>query len=94
MTVNSTAVTNSTTISLNVSVSAAATAGVCAFNVINGDGGPVTKSGALTVDARTDDQHVSPVGLGQGATSQTVTVTGTGFVSGSLLAAAFTGGSA
>ena len=89
VTVNSTAVTNATTISLNVSVSLSATKVSYTLNLVNGDGGPVTEGGALTVDAAPTVIVLTPSNLGQGASNQTVTIMGTSFVSGSLLAASF-----
>ena len=93
MTVNSTAVTNATTISLNVSVSGAATVGSYGLSLINGDGGAATKSSALTVDVAPTVGMLAPAAFGQGASNETVMVSGTGFLSGPQLAASFAGGS-
>ena len=94
VTVNSVSVTSPTLLSLNLSVSRSATTGSYALNLVNGDGGIVTLSDALVVDAApTLGGAPSPSALSVGAANETVTVTGTGFAAGPLLGASFAGGS-
>ena len=91
--VSSVSVTNATTLSLNVTVAGSATVGAYALNLTNGDGGPASKAGALTVDAAPTVGSLSPAAFGQGASSQTVTVTGTGSAPGRSFRPTFSGGS-
>jgi hypothetical protein len=89
ITVNSTTFVSATSLSVNLSVAAGAATGARNVTVTNPDAGVGTKNGAFTVDAAPTVTAVSPASRGQGAVSQTVTITGTGFVSGAT--AAFSG---
>jgi hypothetical protein len=87
--VNSTTFTNSTTLSVNVSISGSAATGLSNITVTNGDGTISTGVGLFTVNAAPTVAAVSPVSRGEGAANQLLTVTGTNFDTGASLAATF-----
>jgi Quinohemoprotein amine dehydrogenase, alpha subunit domain III len=88
--VNSTTFTDSTHLSLNVSVAASATiASNYTVNLVNGDGTTDTLSNGFAVDAQPTITTISPTSRGQGAASQSITINGTGFLTGA--AASFSG---
>ncbi len=93
ITVNSVSRTDSTHLTVNISVAAGAATGARDVTVRNTDGGRATKSGSFTVAAGPTITSLSPNSLSQGATSQVVVVTGTNFASGSwpTSAVAFSG---
>jgi hypothetical protein len=77
---------------LNVTVSNSATVGnAYTFNLTNGDGGTASKSTALTVNARPGVTSTSPSSRPQGASGQTVTITGSGFATGAVASFSGTG---
>src|SRR4029077_4778697 len=70
-------------LTVNVSVGGAAATGLRDVTVTSPDFSPaVTASNAFTVNAGPTVATVSPASLPQGVTNSTVTVNGTGFVSG------------
>ena len=90
VTVNSVTYVNSTTLNLSVSVASNATvASNYSFNLTNGDGSIATLANAFAVDAAPSITALSPNGGDQGASSESIAVTGTGFVSGTGLAVTF-----
>ena len=93
ITVNSVSRTDSTHLSVNVSVAAGAATGARDVTVRNTDDGRATKTGGFTVAAAPGVTSLSPSSRGQGATSQVIVVTGTNFASGSwpTSAVAFSG---
>jgi hypothetical protein len=91
ITVNSVVVNSATQITANVSVSSAAAIGAYDITVRNADGGGVTGVGALSLVAAPTVTSASPTSMGVGATSRTVTVTGTGFQAGSTATFSGTG---
>jgi hypothetical protein len=91
VTVNSTAFVNSTTLTVTVSVNGGATIASSGFSVTNPDAGTVTSGAIFSVTAAPTVTAVSPTSRGAGAVSQNLTVTGTGFVTGTSLATVFSG---
>jgi hypothetical protein len=91
ITVNSTSFVNSTEVTANVSVAPGATTGSRNVTVTNPDTTAVTSTGAFSVNAPPTLTSTSPSSRGQGASSQTVAIKGSGFVSGAGLAASFSG---
>jgi hypothetical protein len=91
ITVNTTTFVSGTQLTANVTISAGATLGAGNVTVTNTDGGSAVCTGCFTVNAAPTVSSASPSSRGQGASSQDVTVNGTGFVSGASLAAAFSG---
>ena len=86
ITVNSVTRNSSTSLSINITISAEATTGSRSVTVVNTDGGRATATGAFSVNARPTISSLSPSSRGQGAASQTIIVAGTGFVSGATVA--------
>ena len=82
ITVESTTFVSATELSAKVSVEAGASTGVRTVTVTNPDEGVGSKAAAFTVNAAPSVTSASPSSRGQGATSQTIKITGTGFVSG------------
>ena len=91
ITVLSTTFVNATTLTVNVSISSGAATGPRTFTVANGDGSIATSGSIFTVNAAPTVTAVSPTSLAQGATNQSLTITGTDFVSGASLATVFSG---
>ena len=89
ITVNSTTFVSATSLTANVTAASNATASARTVTVTNPDVGSGSCSGCFTVNAAPTVSSTSPSSRGQGATSQNVTITGTGFVSGA--SAAFSG---
>ena len=89
ITVNSVTRTSATTLSVVVTISGVATVGTRDVTVTSPDGAPaVTLPGAFTVNAAPAISTIAPTHLGQGASGQTLTVSGSNFVAGAT--AAFT----
>ncbi|MHB8512331.1 MAG: beta strand repeat-containing protein [Actinomycetota bacterium] len=78
----STTVTDATHATVNVSVDPTAVAGTRDITFTNPDGGVATCAGCFTVTSAPSGLAASPSVLGQGATSQTVTINGANFVTG------------
>jgi hypothetical protein len=91
VTVNSIVFVNSTTLTVTVSVNGGATIASSGFSVTNPDAGTVTSGAIFSVTAAPTVTAVSPTSRGAGAVSQNLTVTGTGFVTGTSLATVFSG---
>ncbi len=91
ITVNSTTYNSSTSVTANVTIAAGAATGARNVTVTNGDTGVSTGIGKFIVDASPTVTSVNPAVRGQGST-QTVTITGTGFVSGAALTSSFGSG--
>ncbi len=88
---NSMSFVSSTSITANVSVSSSATIGASNVVVTNPDGGVGTGTNVFTVTAAPIVTATTPSSLAQGAPSQLVTFTGSGFASGATLAISGTG---
>ncbi len=73
----------------NVTISPSATIGLRSVTVMNADGGSDTQTNVFSVTAAPTVTSTSPSSHGQGASNQTVTIKGSGFVSGA--AASFSG---
>lgn len=80
ITVNSTTRDNATTLTVDATIAPGAGTGARDVLVTNGDGGKASCSGCFTVNALPSITSLSPDDRGQGASSQTITATGTGFV--------------
>ncbi len=91
ITVNSTTFVSATSVTANITILGTATTGARSVTVTNPDGDAATAPGAFTVNAAPSVTAASPSALPQGASSQTITITGTGFDSGPALAASFSG---
>ncbi|HTA06458.1 MAG TPA: hypothetical protein VK774_08855, partial [Solirubrobacteraceae bacterium] len=89
ITVNSTTFKSSTELTANVSISSSASTGLRSVTVTNADGGADTQTNVFSVTAAPTVTSTSPSSRCQGASSQTVTIKGSGFVSGA--AASFSG---
>jgi hypothetical protein len=89
ITVNSTTFNSATSLTANITIASGATTGAGNVTVTNPDGDRATGTGVFTVNAGPTVTSSSPSSRGQGATSQSVTITGTGFVSGA--SASFSG---
>ncbi len=85
LTVHSTSFINSTTLTANISVAAFAWTGGLAVIVTNPDSQSGSCSNCLIVTAGPNPTGMSPSSLNQGASNQSVTVTGTDFVSGATI---------
>src|SRR5262249_19247146 len=81
ITVNSVTRTSSTQLTANIPVSATGPAGSRAVRVTNAGGGSASCNNCFVVTARPTISSVSPNSLGQGATSQSITVNGSNFPS-------------
>jgi hypothetical protein len=91
ITVNSTTFKSSTELTANITIEAGASSGARTVTVTNPDTGVGSLAGAFTVNASPNAESISPSSRGQGASGQTVTVKGSGFVSGTGLAVSFSG---
>ncbi len=89
VTVNSTTFVSATSLTANITISGSATTGARTVTVTNGDGSSASLASAFTVSAAPTITSTSPSSRGQGATSQNVSIVGTGFDSGAALAASF-----
>ena len=85
ITINSTTVNSATSITLNVTIASNATTGARSVTVTNPDAGTFTLSNGFTVNASPTISSLSPATRLQGASNQTITVTGTGFQSGAVI---------
>ena len=83
ITVNSVTRTNSSHLTVNVSISSSANTNRRDITVINTDGGRDTNSNAFEVNSAPAITLLSPNSRGQGASSQTIVVSGSNFLSGS-----------
>ena len=86
ITVNSVTRTNSTHLTVNISVSTSATVGARTVTVRNLDAGIGSLAGAFTVNARPTLTSLSPNARHRGQSNQTIIFTGTGFVTGITVA--------
>jgi hypothetical protein len=91
VTVASTSFVSATELSAKVSVESGAATGARTVTVTNPDEGGGSLAGAFTVNAKPTVSAVSPTSRGQGASAQTVKITGSGFSNGASLAASFSG---
>ena len=91
ITVNTTTVDSSSQLILNITIAGGASTGARDLTVTNLDGGASTGLGAFTVNAAPVITSVIPSAVAQGASGQTVVITGTGFISGAGLAISGTG---
>ena len=91
ITVNSVSFVSSTQMTATVTVGASATTGARGVTVTNPDGSSGSAQGVFTVNAGPTVGSVSPAALAQGATSQNVTINGTGFASGASVSFSGTG---
>jgi hypothetical protein len=89
ITVISTTWNSATQVTAVVSIAATATTGARDVTVTNGDAGVGTGTAKFTVNVGPSVTSLSPTSRGQGATSQNVVLTGTGFVNGAT--ASFSG---
>jgi Quinohemoprotein amine dehydrogenase, alpha subunit domain III/IPT/TIG domain len=89
ITVESTSFVSATELKATVSVESAAATGARTVTVTNPDEGVGSKESAFTVNAKPTVTATSPSSRGQGAASQTIKITGSGFSSGASLAASF-----
>jgi hypothetical protein len=85
VTVNSTTFNSASSLTANVSVSASAATGARNLTVTNPDNSSAASSGALTINAGPTVTAASPSALATGASSQNVTITGTGFRTGAAV---------
>ena len=84
-------VSSATSLTVNVTIDAAATTGVRSLTVTNVDKGTATLASGLTVNAGPTVTSMTPSALGRGASAQTMTIVGTGFVAGATVAISATG---
>ena len=78
--------TNSTHLTVNITVSTSAALGARTVTVTNLDGGIGSKANAFTVNARPTVTSLSPNSRRRGLNNQVIIVTGTGFVTGATVA--------
>jgi hypothetical protein len=88
ITVNSVTRTDATHLTVNVSIAAGATTGPRNVSIRNLDGGRTTNAGAFSVNSGPGLVSVAPPSRGQGATGQTIVVTGSNFATGAWPASA------
>jgi len=86
ITVNSVSRTNSTHLSVNITVDPLAAIGGRNVTIVNLDGGRDTDTNAFTVNARPTIMLLSPASLRRGRSYQAITITGSGFASGASVA--------
>jgi hypothetical protein len=91
ITVNSTTFVLATQLTANITISPTAATGVRDVIVTNPDAGADTCPGCFTVNTGPTVTGTDPSSLGQGATTEDVTVTGTGFVNGAIVSFSGTG---
>jgi urease gamma subunit len=91
ITVNSTSFVSSTEVTANITIESGAATGKRTITITNGDAGVGTSGEIFTVNAKPTVSSASPSSRGQGAAGQTIKITGTGFSSGTSLAASFSG---
>ncbi len=91
VTVSSTSFVSSTELSVKVAVESGASTGSRTVTVTNPDGGSDSQSSAFTVNSAPSVTQASPGSRGQGASNQTIAITGSHFESGAGLAASFSG---
>jgi hypothetical protein len=89
--VNSTTFVSSTEVTASITIAAGATTGSRNVTVTNPDTTSATLNGGLAIDAPPTVTSTSPSSRAQGAPSATVAIKGSGFISGSGLALAFSG---
>jgi ABC-type transporter Mla MlaB component len=91
ITVNSVSRSDSTHLTVIISVSATATVGGRSVTVTNLDGGVGSLGSAFTVNARPTITSLNPSSLRHGLSNQAMTITGTGFVNGATVSFSGTG---
>jgi IPT/TIG domain-containing protein len=91
ITINTVTFNSATKLTINLDVASGATPNARNVTVTNPDAGTSTCTGCFTVDVSPAITSASPDHLGQGATSQVVTLTGTGFVDGADVTISGTG---
>ncbi|MEX2555257.1 MAG: hypothetical protein WEB06_06465 [Actinomycetota bacterium] len=91
ITVNSTTFVDSTELTANITIAGDATTGLRDITVTNTDGKTGSCTGCFTVNAGPTVSGANPSSRGQGATSQSITITGTGFVNGAAVTFSGTG---
>ena len=91
ITVNSSAFVNATTMTANISIDLSAAVGTRPVTVDNHNGGVTGGCLACFTVAAPTVTSASPSSRGQGATNQTITITGNNFISGSTVAFSGTG---
>ena len=82
ITVNSVTRVSSVQLAVNLSITSTAATGAGSVTVVNPDGGRSTAIAAFTVNAAPVVTSLSPASRGQGATNETVVITGSNFGSG------------
>jgi hypothetical protein len=92
ITVESTSFTSSTELKATISIESGAATGSRTVTVTNGDGGSGSLASGFTVNAKPTVESTSPSSRGQGASKQTITIKGKGFVSGATLDSSFGAG--
>ena len=83
--------TNSTHLTVNVTISTTAAVGARAVTVTSLDGGVATLASGLTVNAQPTITSLSPNSRRRGFANQSIVFTGTGFVTGATVAFSGTG---
>jgi hypothetical protein len=91
ITVHSTSFVSATSLTVSVSIDTSAATGLRSLTITNPDSGFVTAPNAFTVTASPMFTSVSPSSRGQGAATQTLTVTGANFVNGAQVSFSGTG---
>src|SRR5919201_6025287 len=91
ITVSSTSFVSSTSLTAMITVAGNATTGAGSVTVTNPDAGAGSCSSCFTVNAGPTVASTSPSSRGQGASSQSITITGTNFVNGATAAFSGTG---
>ncbi len=91
VTVESTSFVSSTELKAKISIESFASTGSRTVTVTNPDTGTDSQSSAFTVNSAPTVTGTSPSSRGQGASNQTITITGSHFESGAGLAASFSG---
>jgi hypothetical protein len=89
--VESTSFVSSTELKVKISIESSASTGNRTVTVTNPDAGSDSQSNAFTVNSAPTVTQVSPGSRGQGASNQTITITGSRFESGAGLAVSFSG---
>ena len=90
ITVNSVNRTDSSHLTVNISIAAGAATGARDVTVRNVDAGRATLAGAFTINVGPGITSLNPNSRGQGATSQVITLTGANFLAGSWPTSAVT----
>jgi hypothetical protein len=91
VTIDNVAFVDATQLNVTMTVGGAAPTGARTLTVNNPDGGSASCSSCFSITPAPIATSAAPSALGQGATSQTVTITGTGFVTGVVVSISGTG---